>query len=125
MKQCSNVFVYRNLHYRDKVVYSVRNESTKRVSFHSSLVYLYDVVFKVGKAGQSRVRKEKRKNVHAGVKGSLAPMGLDLWFGPFVQVRYNPYETGTFVRCDNGEPVHRAKKVLINEQGVFCFGIEE
>lgn len=121
----SLVFVYRNLHYRDKVMYSVRNESTKRVSYHSPIVYMKDVEFKVSKAGRHRVLKEKRKNVHAGVKGYLLPLDIEMWCEEPVQVRYNPYLTDSFVRCDNGAPVYRAEKVLINENGVFCFGIEE
>ena len=126
MKQCSRVFVYRNLHYRDRVMYSVRNESTKRVQAHMDYIYLTDAVFRVGKAGREKVLQEKRKNVHAGVRGILTPLSktLDLQ-DDFVQVRYNPYETETFVRCDTGEPVRQAKNVIINKKGVWRSGMSK
>ena len=71
-------FVYYNLH---KHVFSVRSCKSGLVEHHVNTVILSDCDFKVSKAGRDRVLKEKRKNVHAGVKGtvkSLELCGFDL-----------------------------------------------
>ena len=58
------VRVYKNLH---KGCYSVKQGGLVKV--HADNVTLEDVKFIVSKIGQERVRKEKRKNVHAFVEG--------------------------------------------------------
>lgn len=118
------VFVYRNLH-RKGVVYSLRSQSTGRVVGYSSDINLEDVRFRVGKAGQERVRREGKKYVHAGVVGR--PHSLDTSFcialpldEKWVKVSYNPYKNDSFVRCDTGEAVFSAIKVRITQDGVFA-----
>jgi hypothetical protein len=65
-------------------------------------VALTNVTFKVSEAGRQRVLQEKRKNVHAGVVGtlvdSLGSVGSE-------RVTYNPYKGGTFVLCGTGDPI--------------------
>ena len=58
------VRVYRNLH---KKTYSVKQGSLVRC--HADQVTLSDCQFIVSKAGQRRVRDERRKNVHAFIEG--------------------------------------------------------
>ena len=85
------VQVYYNLH---KKRLSVRNRG--KVIKHADLVALENVKFHVQPAGQAKVRKNKRKNVHAYVAGDLAKkqavnsMVSDL-------VKYNPYKNDFFV----------------------------
>ena len=115
------MFVYRNLHYRNQVMWSVRNVKTGRVEMHSPLVVLANATFKVSKAGRARVLRDKQKNVHAGVQGSPIPIGLDeLSDSSWIKVTYNPYLYETFIRTDTGERIDTASKVLINQQGVFA-----
>lgn len=114
------VFVYRNLHFKDRVMYSVKNVASGRVVDHSPIVYLTDVKFKVSPAGRARVLREKHKNVHAGVQGLPSAIGFDVFWDDYVKVTYNPYKYESFVRTDTGEPVYTAKAVMIDAQGVWA-----
>ena len=82
------VFVYRNLH---KQCLSVRQGGI--VKCHAENVVLNDCEFKVSLAGQQRVRDEKKKNVHAGIKGMVvdARRSLELLDFGWETVYYNPY----------------------------------
>ena len=105
------VYVYWNLHRK---LWSVRQSGT--VVDHAGLLSLRDCKFLVGKAGQARVRREGKKNVHAGVSGYLLedPCFVDraVWNGLYdnrVWVKYNPYKNDTFVQrtgvCDDTNPI--------------------
>ena len=59
--------VYRNLHFRDEVVYSVRKDGL--VEGHALCYVMDGVTFHVGPKGNQRVRDEQRKNVHAFIRG--------------------------------------------------------
>ena len=99
------LYVYWNLH---KKTWSVRQSG--KIVGHADLVFLKDCRFLVGKAGQARVRREGKKNVHAGVSGYLAmnaefhkqQVDRDCW------VTYNPYKHDTFIErtgvCDDTYP---------------------
>jgi len=84
------VYVYRNLH---KDCLSVRQGGI--VKCHAENVVLTDCEFKVSLAGQKRVRDEKKKNVHAFVKGFVvdARRSLELLDFGWETVYYNPYST--------------------------------
>ena len=115
------LFVYRNLHYRNQVMWSCKDVKTGRVAYHSPLVVLGNATFKVSQAGRARVLREQSKNVHAGVQGSPIPFGLDeIAESEWIKVTYNPYKYDSFIRCDTGERISTAVKVLINQQGVFA-----
>ena len=91
------VRVYRNLH---KKCFSVKQDGLVRC--HVDNVVLEDCKFIVSKAGQKRVRDEKKKNVHAFVEGfvvdaretdhvcSDTPWAWD-------NLYYNPYECDGFM----------------------------
>jgi hypothetical protein len=113
------VMVYRNLRYKDQVVWSGKSTKLGLVMFHSDYVLIDSPKFKVSKAGQERVRREQKKYVHAGVVGTLADG--DDWMirmDSLVRVTYNPYKNDTFVRCDNGEPITEARLAIIDMSGV-------
>ena len=61
--------VYRNLHFRDEVVYSVRKDGL--VEGHALCHVMDGVTFSVGPKGNQRVRDEERKNVHALIRGHV------------------------------------------------------
>jgi hypothetical protein len=115
----SKVFVYRNLRFKDQVIWSMKNVKSGKVVGREPLILLENVKLKVSKAGQERVRREKKKYVHAGVEGTPAPIDLGTWADNWIKVYYNPYKTDTFIRVDNGEPVFEASKAYINQEGVF------
>mgnify|MGYP006899584533 CR=1 FL=1 len=88
------VFSYRNLN-RKGIVWSLKCWKTKLVIDRRTLVKFKDAELKVSQAGRRRVLKEKRKNVHAGVQGTVMqrlPANLK-----WEKAYYNPYETKTFV----------------------------
>ena len=97
------LYVYWNLH---KKTWSVRQSG--KIVGHSGLIFLKDCRFLVGKAGQARVRAEKKKNVHAGVSGYMQ-FDIPWWVGNTTCfVMYNPYKHDTFIQrtgvCDDKYP---------------------
>jgi len=85
------VAVYYNVRRR---CLSVLDPSTRLVMAHTDKIYLRETVFKVSKAGQSKVRELRRKNVHAFVYGFVTgkhKQGIRL-----TPLRYNPYENDGF-----------------------------
>ena len=119
------VYVYWNLHRK---LWSVRQSGL--IVDHAGLLSLRDCKFLVGKAGQARVRREGKKNVHAGVSGSLLedPLTVDrmAWNDLYdyrpVWVMYNPYKHDTFIErtgvCDDQypRPVHEAEHVFMSTE---------
>jgi len=88
------VFVYRNLRTG---TWSVKDLKTGRVIAHPDSIRLKDCTLKVSIAGRDRVRREGRKNVHAGVVGTVTDRKL--FVKTAVGMTYNPY------KCDQFEPV--------------------
>jgi hypothetical protein len=104
------VMVYRNL---TKKCWSVKDLRTNRVIMHCDNVYLTHCLFKVSQKGRERVLRERKKYVHAGVRGYLYdPINAS----EFVQVRYNPYHNESFVDVD-GKPVYTADCVALLDTG--------
>ena len=100
------VEVYRNLH---KQCWSVRQKGI--VKYHTNYVFLRDVDFKVSQVGRERVVREKKKNVHAVVRGVLAkPTSMPLELDPkYKSVYYNPYKYSSFVDRDTETPIAHAE----------------
>jgi hypothetical protein len=105
------VKVYRNLR---KKVFSVLDKKSCRVISYQDALILSDVEFKIQKAGQERVRREKQKNVHAYVIGNYIGNKVDS-IEKNKLIYYNPYITDTFIIAANDEPIYKAEKCyLIN-----------
>lgn len=111
------VMVYYNLH---KHTFSVR--SNNRVILHADYVKLFDVEFKVRQGGREKVIKDKQKNVHSFVIGTLVDYCSypceDMPSEPNNNiVTYNPYKYNSFVMKDTEEPIHQADIVkMINSK---------
>ena len=94
---------------------------------HTAGIVLKNAVFKVSAAGRARVLRERKKYVHAGVQGVIAPS--DEWASEYFdiatwqRVRYNPYTEGAFVR-DDGTAIACASVVRLTPWGVFIPGGE-
>jgi hypothetical protein len=109
----NRVEVYFNLH---KKVFSVRDKKTKKVIAHVNNIDLGDVTFKVSKAGRERVLKEKRKNVHAFVEGTI--LAYETLCSDMVGITYNPYLYESFVLRSDKKPVfyaHTCKMSVTNK----------
>lgn len=94
------VRVYFNLHRK---LFSVMDCATRRVIGHRRTVNLSGARFVVSEPGRQRVIREKRKNVHAFVEGTLveAVPPTRTWR----RVSYNPYFAGHFYCPDTPERV--------------------
>ena len=100
-------FIYRNLRTK---TWSKR--STKgRVVGHPLEIFLLDATFHVSQAVRVRVVANKKKEVHAGVRGTPSPLLAGGVIGEKVEVTYNPYHYISFVRKDNLEKVSSADAV--------------
>ncbi|MBL8605191.1 MAG: hypothetical protein JNK72_24890 [Myxococcales bacterium] len=98
--------VYRNLH-ACPAAWSVKDRKLGRVGAVTQAVMLANAVGRIGKKVQEKVRRERRKAVHAFIVGTvtspeLAPRNpaAEGW----VEVTYNPYLFDTFVMKANGRP---------------------
>lgn len=113
------VFVYFNLHKKVWSVRALEGPNKGRVILHTASVLLAQCTFKVSEAGRQRVLREKQKNVHAGIVGTLAdalPVGLEISH----RIAYNPYRFSTFVDADSLEPVHTAAGVSFDNRTVLA-----
>ena len=104
------VRVYRNLH---RGCVSVKQGGIVRCWTNN--IVLKDCKFIISKAGQRKVRDEKKKNVHAFVEGYLADVRkADEQAGfTWTESYYNPYRTDTFQDKETGRPISSAKFVDI------------
>jgi hypothetical protein len=97
------VFVYYNLHTRVWSIRALAGPHKGLVVAHAPFVRLHDVVAKVSQAGRERVLLEGRKNVHAGLCGTLQYCGPNTsgekqtYFPGLHEVTYNPYRYTSFV----------------------------
>jgi hypothetical protein len=124
------VFVYFNLHKKCWSVKALEGPCKGRVVRHARLVYLTNVTPKVSEAGRQRVIRTGRKNVHAGIVGTLqfaadddSPSG---WFKAVLReknerfehadmVTYNPYKFETFVNMgDKAMQLRTASRVFMD-----------
>ena len=107
------VEVYFNLHKR---VFSVRSCKTGRVIHHAKDVHIVNPKFVVREGGRQRVLRERKKNVHAFVRGNLTafkdnPSHLADTIG------YNPFMYDSFVKMPDEEPVYKAVRAWLNVNG--------
>ena len=98
--QSKPVRVYRNLH---KKCLSVKQGGL--VVCHVDNIVLKNCTFIVSEAGRQRVLKEKRKNVHAYVQGTVIDAretdNVPCWPDKLIhhvwhEIYYNPYNSGDF-----------------------------
>jgi hypothetical protein len=121
------VFVYFNLH---KMVFSAKSiggADAGKVLFHTPTVELSDVQFKVSEAGRQRVLKEQRKNVHAGVVGTVSGFDAEIKDIPegYEEGTYNPYKYSSFVDKGTEEPLAESASVILSGKRIFYKPVEE
>ena len=115
------VEVYRNLH---KKCFSVRHKG-KVIDYvkDDEELHLTDVKFRVQPAGCARVRREKRKNVHAYVKGTITPLGglqrKKLINMCFQTASYNPYTMVSFQTFPDETPIYEAPHVIFRKGKLY------
>jgi hypothetical protein len=102
------VEIYRNLH---KNCWSVRQRG--KVKFHTDYICVKDAELKVSQKGRERVLREKRKNVHAFIKGYICTAGsinAAVDDAEWTDINYNPYKYDSFVDAEEN-PVQTARYV--------------
>ena len=106
------VEVYWNLHKKLFSVRALEGENKGRVIEHAYKVKLEEASFVVQPAGRERVLREGKKNVHAFVRGRLAPY-IE---GPrrSYPVTYNPYKYDSFVQPETEKPVRWSPEVYMD-----------
>lgn len=109
------VFVYKNLH---KDCWSVKQNGL--VKAHTDKINLWDCAFQVNAKGRQKVLDEQRKNVHAGIKGYIDELDLDLGDGA-VEVTYNPYKYDSFVDKATEAPVYSMEVAKLTHNKVIAY----
>ena len=116
--------IYLNLHKPGYLsVRSASGPDRGRVIAHVQGIDLKDVVFKVSETGRDRVRRNRRKEVHAVVRGTITQCLTEaqsclitnyLADHGGIPVRYNPYETDFFITRKGGKRVNVADRIVAN-----------
>lgn len=94
------VFCYWNLHKKLWSVKAVEGELKGIVIAHCRELTMNDCILKVSEAGRQRVLQEKKKNVHAGIVGTIQFEYVDPK-EENIRLRYNPYKGPDFVGVDH------------------------
>jgi hypothetical protein len=91
--------IYFNLH---KKTWSVRQGG--KVVQHTNFICVRDPQYVVRKTGKEKVRREKRKNVHAFVRGYVENR-LPTFPKKNMFVTYNPYKNDSFVERNTNDSI--------------------
>ena len=117
----NKVEVYFNLH---KKLFSVRDCKTGRVIDHTNHVAIANPQFVVRQGGRERVLRERKKNVHAFVRGYILPEDDEACARNYFhtvfhgkEVTYNPYKYSSFVLKDTQEPIDKATVAVLSGGG--------
>ena len=105
------VQVYKNLHQN---VYSVRQDGI--VKFHAHSIWLKNARYNVSQAGNAKVRREGKKNVHATVSGYLTLTLPDHTH----RITYNPYKHFSFVYDATQMPVKTTETCSLDRFGIWA-----
>ena len=108
------VEVYRNLH---KHCWSIRDTKTGRVVSHADSVYLKGTNLVVRPGGRAKVLRDKRKNVHAFIKGYIDNNIKPLSATELTQITYNPYKYESFVITNSEAPIYNSNNIYLDSDG--------
>jgi hypothetical protein len=111
------VEVYYNLHKKTFSVRALSGPNKGRVVMHTNEIALKDAKFVVRESGRKKVLEEKRKNVHAFVRGDMVD-GIS--FDNAGTATYNPYRYSSFVNTETKFPVYQASSVLMVNSDAPC-----
>lgn len=110
------VETYRNLHNKSLSVRRVGG----RVFTRPQITFIRSPKFVVQPAGRAKVLAEKKKNVHAFVRGEfVAPERGARGWKDWSKANYNPYKADTFIDVATGQPVTEATYAVVTTEGVF------
>lgn len=106
------VFIYRNLR---NGMWSIQKATRPyHVLGYSKTLKLENATYHVNEKGRQRVNKERCKNVHAKVKGTLVSFDYED-INKFKPAYYNPYKTKTFIDLNTNEPLYFSKVAYFHD----------
>jgi hypothetical protein len=109
------VDIYRNLHTNNG--YSIRCSKSGLVLAHCSTVRIKNAKFHVSESGRLKTVEQKRKRVHAYVRGVLVAYNEEIP-ETFEKV-LNPYYTYLFMNSKTNVPINEADEVVCS--GKFAY----
>ena len=115
------VKIYKNLH---NGLFSVMQFGL--VVAHVESFTMFNVTFKVSESGRQRVIKEKQKNIHAFIIGTLSSVNAEfITTDKCSSITYNPYKASNFYyrNDDTFTPVKLPSCQVINahcKKGIYC-----
>lgn len=114
--------VYRNLHKKCMSVRSREKDSYGRVKRRTKDLVMQNCSFVVREKGRRKVILEKRKNVHAFIRGNVSSTYVhpDFSLDGLVEVTYNPYHSDSFYVKHTGQPVNYSGAVIVKENKVYA-----
>jgi hypothetical protein len=80
---------------------------------HTDFIEIKDPQFVVQQGGNARVRREKKKNVHAFVRGYIT-QGVSIMPAKQKLVTYNPYKHTSFVERGSDRPICNAEYAVLD-----------
>lgn len=108
-------YIYRNLH---KNMFSIQYK--QKVIDRNNFQIIKEVKFVISKKGQDRVRKEKRKNVHAKISGFLVSKDdFDLSKFDLIELYYNPYIHNNFIIRNSNINIFATEFVLAKDNRIY------
>ncbi len=125
----TNLQVYMNIRKfkQGAPFWSLRDKKTKKVVGHECALVLEKCTFTVQPAGQAKVRRTNRKNVHAWIAGTrvdVSPVSIVAEYGLCPTLRsichkviYNPYQQDGFTLLCNQKLVTWAHTVIFHPNG--------
>ena len=116
------VSIYYNLHKHCLSMVAMEGPNKGRVIDHPASVVLTNVKFVVQEGGRQRVLREKRKNVHAFVRGNLLASLPGTMFSVVPGYRaatYNPFKFSAFVDRETLEPIKESDAAIVNGKSIY------
>ena len=115
--------VYCNLNRGGLSARHVGGPNAGRLAAHAETALIDDATFRVQPGGQARCRRDRRRNVHAFVRGTCqldVPVEALFACRAAVALRYNPFELDGFATLD-GRRVVAARRVALAGKRMVAF----
>lgn len=110
------VLIAFHLHKR---CFSIRLAATRKVIGYADKVVVRDVGFIVSSSGRIRVLRERKKNVHAFVRGKYEQLEQSISTQQWREAYYNPYQVEGFVDRETREPIRFADMAVCEGGKVY------
>lgn len=79
-------------------------------------------LFIINHAGRTRVIRQKRKNVHAYIRGFFSSLEGPEEINFIDKITYDPYKQPYFKTMNNNKEIKKARKIFFGENGVYLVG---